>query len=84
MSSLSNGVPENRKNIPVESVRDIRVHGKLLSSVRFTRARFLINDGRASRVINYFVVEVKNDLMPPVFFFAPFAFFFDQRLKVVS
>lgn len=37
MSSLSNGEPANRKNIPVESVRDIRVHGKLLSSVRFTR-----------------------------------------------
>ena len=37
MSSLPNGEPANQKNIPVESVRDIKVHGKLLSSVRFTR-----------------------------------------------
>ena len=37
MSSLSNGEPANQRNIPVESVRDIKVHGKLLSSVRFTR-----------------------------------------------
>jgi hypothetical protein len=36
VSSMSDGEPANRKNIPLESVLDIRVHGKLLTSVRFT------------------------------------------------